>query len=112
MAHPVDRPLEDRDLSAEPERDDRRVVADDPAADHDHFPRCNAWNTAEQEPAAAERLLEEVRAGLRREPTRDLRHRSEQRQRAARGLDRLICHGRHPESASARVSGSSAAMWR
>ena len=90
VAHAVDRALEDRDLRAEPDRDDRGVVADDPAADDHHAPGRDAGHAAEQQAAPAERLLEEVRAGLRREPPGDLRHRREQRQRAARGLDRLV----------------------
>src|SRR3954453_5000145 len=35
VPHPVDRALENRDPSAETERDDRRVVANDPAAQDD-----------------------------------------------------------------------------
>ena len=64
MAHAVDRPLEDRHLRAEAERDDRRVVAHDSAAEHEHAARCDAGNAAEQHAAAAERLLQEVRARL------------------------------------------------
>ena len=90
MAHPVDRALEDRHLRAETERDDRGVVADDPAAD-DHDPaRSDPGHRAEQEPAAAERLLEEVGACLRGELSGHLRHRREQGQRAVLGLDRLV----------------------
>ena len=64
MAHPVDRPLEDGDVRAETERDHRRVVADDPAADHDDLAGSDAGDAAEQQPSAAERLLEEVRTRL------------------------------------------------
>ena len=84
VAHAVDRALEDRHLRAEPERDDRGVVADDAAADDHDLAGGDAGHAAEQQPAAAERLLEEVGAGLRREPARDLRHRREQRQRRRR----------------------------
>ena len=90
VAHAVDRALEDRHLRAEPERDDRGVVADDPAADDHDPPGRDAGHAAEQQAAAAERLLEEVRARLDGEPAGDLRHRREQRQRAARRLDRLV----------------------
>ena len=90
MAHAVDRPVEDGDVRAETERDDCGVVAHDPAADHDHASRCHTRNAAEQEPAAAERLLEEVRAGLRREPSCDLAHRGEQREPPVVGLDGLV----------------------
>ena len=93
MAHPVDRALEDRDVRAEAERDHRGVVADDAAADHDDAAGRDAGDAAEQQAAAAERLLEEVRAGLRREPAGDLAHRREQRQRARVGLDRLVGDG-------------------
>ena len=108
MAHPVDRALEDRHLRAEAERHDRGVVADDPAADDHDPPGSDAGHAAEQQPAAAERLLEEVRARLRREPAGDLRHRREQRQRAARGLDRLVGdrgHARVDERPRQRLVG-------
>ena len=95
MPHPVDRPLEDRHLGAEPERHDRRVVADDPAADDHNPPRSDSGHAAEQKPAAAERLLEEVRASLGRKPARDLGHRREQRQRSAGRLDGLVRDGGH-----------------
>ena len=75
MAHPVDRALEDGHVRAEPERDHCRVVADDPAADHEHPAGRDAGDAAEQEPAAAERLLEEVGTGLRGQPPGDLAHR-------------------------------------
>ena len=94
MAHAVERALEDRHLGAEAERDDRGVVADDAAADDHDLAARDAGHAAEQQPAPAERLLEEVRAGLRREPARDLRHRREQRQRAVRQLDGLVGDGR------------------
>ena len=90
MAHPVDRALEDGHARAQAERDHGRVVADDPAADHEHPARRDSGDAAEQEAAAAERLLEEVRAGLRGEPAGDLAHRREQRQRAVVGLDGLV----------------------
>ena len=93
MAHAVDRALEDRDVRAEAERDHRGVVADHAAADDDDAAGRDAGHAAEQEPAAAERLLEEVGAGLRREPAGDLAHRREQRQRAGVGLDRLVGDG-------------------
>ena len=90
VPHPVDRALENRDLRAEPERDDRGVVADDPAAEDDDATGLYARSPREENAAAAERLLEEVRRGLRREPSRDLAHRGEQRQAAVLGLDRLV----------------------
>ena len=90
MAHPVDRALEDRHLAAEAERDHGRVVPDDAAADHDHLAGADARDATEQEPAAAERLLEEVRAGLRGEAACDLAHRREQGQLSLLGLDGLV----------------------
>ena len=65
------------------------VVADDPAADDHDAAGATPGHAAEQQPAPAERLLEEVRARLRGEPAGDLRHRREQRQRAP-DLDRLV----------------------
>ena len=60
---------------------------------HDDLARRDAGDAAEQEAAAAERLLEEVRARLRGEPAGDLAHRREQRQPAVVGLDRLVRDG-------------------
>ena len=91
MAHAVDRALEDRHVRAEPERDHRGVVADDPAADHDDPAGRDAGDAAEQQAAPAERLLEEVGARLRGEPAR--RSRSSAPAAAARrfvGLDGLV----------------------
>ena len=79
-----------------PTRDERRVVADDAAADDEHLRRAHARHAAEQEPAAALRLLEEARAHLRREAAGDLAHRREQRQLPVVGLDRLVRDGRDP----------------
>ena len=90
VAHPVDRALEDRDLRPHAERDDGGVVADHPASDHEHASGCDARDAAEQDPAAALRLLQVVGARLRREPPGDLAHRREQRKGAAIGLDRLV----------------------
>ena len=92
MPHPVDRALQDRHIRSEPERDDGGVVADDPAADHEHPARRDARDAAEQEAPPAKRLLEEVGACLGSEPARDLAHRREQRQRAVVGLDGLVSH--------------------
>ena len=93
VAHPVDRPVEDRHVRAEPDRDHRGVVADDAAADHEHAARRDARHAAEQQAAPAERLLEEVRAGLRREASGDLAHRREQRQPPVVRLDGLVRDG-------------------
>ena len=108
VAHPVDRALEDRHLRAEAERDHGGVVADDPAADHDDLARRDARDAAEQEPAAALRLLEVVRARLRGEPARDLAHRREQRQPPVVRLDGLVGDGGDPavdERARQRLVG-------
>ena len=90
MPHPVDRALENRDPRAEAESDDRRVVADDPAAEDDDVAGLDTRGPREQDAPPAERLLEEVRRGLRREPARDLAHRREQRQPAVVRLDGLV----------------------
>ncbi len=95
-------------MRAEPESDDRRVVADDPAAD-DHDPaRRNSGDTAQEEPTTAERLFEEVGACLRGELPGHLRHRREERQRPVLGLDRLVCDRSDPrihESPGERLVG-------
>jgi hypothetical protein len=90
VAHPVDRALEDRHVRAQPERDDRRVVADDAAADHEHAAGRHAGYPSEQEPPPAERLFEEVRAGLSGEAAGDLAHRSQQRERMVVRLHSLV----------------------
>ena len=53
VAHAVDRPLEDRDLRSETQRDHGGVVAHDPAADHDDAARRDARHAAEQQAATA-----------------------------------------------------------
>src|SRR5215218_7713035 len=50
------------DMSTEAQRDHRRVVADDPAADDRHAAGRDAGYASEQQAAPAERLLEEIRA--------------------------------------------------
>ena len=90
MPHPVDRSFQDRHIRAQSERDHGGVVADDAAADDDDASRGDARHSTEEQPATAERLLEEVRAGLRGKTARDLAHRSEQRKGASVGLDRLV----------------------
>ena len=50
----------------------------------------DAGDAAEQDPAAAERLLEHERAGLGGDLAGDLRHRRQQRQPALAVLDRLV----------------------
>ena len=87
-------PLEEGDPRAEPERDDRRVVADDSAAEDDDMAGLNARRAREQDAATAERLLEEVRRRLGRESSRDLAHRGEQRQPVVVRLDGLVGNGR------------------
>ena len=77
-------------MRAETDGDDRRVVANHAAAEHEHAAGRHAGNAAEQHAAPAERLLEEVRACLRRQPARDLAHRREQREAPVLRLDRLV----------------------
>ncbi len=90
MAKPVDGLVEDANVRPQAERDDGGVVADDAAPDHDDGAGRDARDTAEQQPAPTERLLEEVGAGLSREPPRHLAHRSEERQRTVLRLDGLV----------------------
>ena len=92
------------------DRDERRVHADDAAADHEHRCGRHARNAAEQDAAAAERLLEHERAGLRGDLAGDLAHRREQRQAARRRPRRSHrrCRSRPMPSAPARARGSAA----
>ena len=96
VAHAVQRPLEDGDVRAEAESDHRRVVADHSSADDHDASRCDSWDPTEQKPTPAERHLEKVRPGLSGEPSGDLAHRCEQRQRSRVGLDGLVRHGGDP----------------
>ena len=90
MTHSVDRALEDRHVRPEADRDHGRVVADDPATDHEHASRRDAGDTAEQKPSPAERLLQEVGACLGGEASGDLAHRCEERQSPIVGFDGLV----------------------
>ena len=112
-AHAVDRALEDRHLRAHAERDDGGVVADHPAADHEHARRRDAGDAAEQDPAAALRLLELIRARLRRRADPAISLIGASSGSAPRSVSTVsYAIAVIPESTSARVSGSSAAMWR
>ncbi len=90
VAHAVDGALEDRHLGAHTERDDGRVVADHPAADHEHPAGSDAGHASEEDPAPALRLLELIGPRLRSETAGDLAHRREQRERPAVRLHRLV----------------------
>ncbi len=61
-----------------------------PAAEDEHVGRSHPGHAAEQHAAPALRLLERVRADLRREAPRDFRHRRQQRQTAITVSHRLI----------------------
>ena len=63
---------------------------DDTAAEDDDLRRRHAGHAAEQDAAAAVRLLERPGAHLRGEPAGHLAHRREQRQLAVGRLDRLV----------------------
>ena len=67
-----------------------------PAADHHHVRGRHARHATEQDAAAAEWLLEDERSGLGGDLARNLGHRREQRQPAARVLDGLIGDARRP----------------
>ena len=90
LAQPVDVAVVDVDLGAHAEGDLRRVLTDDAATDHHDLAGGHAGHAAEQQAAAAERLLEHERAGLRGDLARDLAHRREQRQAAQVILDGLV----------------------
>ena len=90
LAQARDRAVEDEHVGLHPDRDERGVEADDPAADDEHGRGGDAGHAAEQHPAPAERLLEHERAGLGRDLAGDLAHRREQRQPAVRVLDGLV----------------------
>ena len=90
LAQLVDRDVVDEDVGLHPDRDEGGVHADGAAADHHHVRRRHAGHPAEQDPAAAERLLEHEGAGLGGDLARDLRHRRQQRQAPVAILDRLV----------------------
>ena len=90
VTHPVDRALEHRDAGAEAEGDDRSVVADDPASEHDDVSGLHARSPCEQNAASAEWFLEEMRRSLRSQSAGDLAHRCEQREPMVVRLDGLV----------------------
>ena len=71
-------------------RDPCRAGSDDAPTDHEDPGGSHAGDTADQQPGAAERGLQEVGAGVRRQPPGDLTHRRKQRECPVRGLDGLI----------------------
>ena len=90
LAHAVDGLVEHPDVRLHAQGDDGRVQPYDTATEDDHLGGRHAGDAAEEDPAAAVRLLERPGAHLRREPAGDLAHRREQRQAAVGGLDRLV----------------------
>jgi hypothetical protein len=80
LAEPVDVAVEDEHVRLHADRDEGRVLADHAAADDHHRGRRDAGHAAEQHAAAAERALEEERAGLRGDLPGHLAHRGEQRE--------------------------------
>jgi hypothetical protein len=90
VAQAVDRAVVDVDGRLHPDGDERRVHPDDAAADDHHLGAGDARHAAEQDPPAAERLLEHEGAGLGGDLARHLAHRRQQGQAPARVLDRLI----------------------
>ena len=71
-------------------RDQRSVVADDAAAQHQHLGRQHARHATHQPAAAAERLHQVVGADLGGQPSRHLAHRRQQRQPLVGRLHRLV----------------------
>ena len=93
LAQARQRAVEDGDLGAEADGHARRMGADDAAADDHDLGRGDAGNAAEQDAAAAIRLLQRRRRGLDRQAAGDLAHRREQRQAAVRVGHGLIGDG-------------------
>jgi hypothetical protein len=93
VAESFERDVEDGDVGTETGGHLGGVDPHHPAADDHDLGRRHTWNPAEQDSPAAIDLLEILGAGLHRHSARDLRHRREEGQLAARELDRLIRDG-------------------
>ena len=105
LAQAVDVAVVDVDLGLHAERDDApRSCPTTPPPITITLAGRDARHAAEQEPAAAERLLEHERARLRGDLARDLAHRRQQRQPAARVLDGLVGDARRAGLDEARAS--------
>ena len=89
-AQPVEVLVDQHDLGLHAGRDPRRVPPDVAGAEHDDAGRPHARRAAHQHAASAVVTLEEVGAHLRRQPSGDLAHRRQQRQRAVVELHRLV----------------------
>ena len=113
VPHAIDRALEDRDLGAEPERDDRGVVADDPAAEDDDAAGLDAGGSARggRRARRAASRGSAPRPAARAVPAISLIGASSGRRRSSVSTVSYATAAM-PLSMSARVNGSSAAMWR
>src|SRR3954451_14904664 len=90
LAQAVDVGVVDEDVCLHPDRDERRVHANGPAADDHHIRGRYPWDPAQQDPPAAERFLQHEGARLCRDLPRDLAHRREQREAPLGVLDGLV----------------------
>ena len=86
----VDVPVQQQDLGLHAERDGRGVHPGHARADHHDLRRVDPGHAAHQGAAATALPHQVVGADLRRQPTGDLAHRGEQRQRAVGQLHGLV----------------------
>ncbi len=109
LAQAGQRTVEDRHDGAEADGHARGLGADDTAADDHDLGRGDAGDAAEQDAAAAIRLLQRCGRGLDRQAAGDLAHRGEQRQMAVVVGDRLVGDrgdaGSHQALGLGRVGG-------
>ena len=95
-AQPVEVLVEQQHLGLHAGRDPRRVPTDVAGAEDHHPRRAHAGGTAHQHPAAAVVALQELGPHLRGQPSGDLGHGGQERQRAVGLLHRLVGDARRP----------------
>ena len=81
-AEPWQGPIDDDHVGADADRHPRRLGTDNAAADDHDLADRNAGNAAQQDAAAAVRLLQRGSRRLDRQPAGDLAHRGKERQAA------------------------------
>ena len=85
----------DGDIGAHADRHLRRIGSDNPAAENHDFGRWRAFDTTEQDAAAALGALQEMGGNLRRHAAGNRGHRCKQRQLSRRISDGFVGDGRY-----------------
>ena len=93
QTQPVQRAVDDGDVGAEADGDQRGIAADDAAAENGHPAGRNARDAAEQHARTPSRFLQTRRTDLDRHAAGDFAHRRQQRQAAKAVGDRFVSDG-------------------